>query len=221
MSFDPPSPELTPDDEAALAALLGSAAIWEPDVHGDEDAIVASITALAGSTPGSEREHVTASTAPASAGVTPLPAASKKPRWLAAVAAAVLVVAGGAFALNSLGGQEGVEVALSGTDLAPDASATALVDEGDLGVKINIEIEGLAPAPDGFYYEAWVRESPEVGVSAGTFHLRGADPDEPGAIELWAGVSTEDYPLITVTLQEEGGGPASSGEVVLKGTISE
>ncbi|MBV1894375.1 MAG: anti-sigma factor, partial [Ilumatobacteraceae bacterium] len=70
-------------------------------------------------------------------------------------------------------------------------------------------------APDGFYYEAWLRKSPEVGVSAGTFHLRGGD----GSIQLWAGVALDEYPILTVTLQTEGGGAASSGIVVLAGKI--
>jgi hypothetical protein len=106
-------------------------------------------------------------------------------------------------------------LALVGTDLAPGASAEALIDPGPLGVRITLDVSGLAPSPPGTYYQAWVRKSPEIGISAGTFHLRGGD----GEIELWAGVSTEDYPLITVTLQQEGDGTESSGKVVLKGRL--
>jgi hypothetical protein len=64
-------------------------------------------------------------------------------------------------------------------------------------------------------YEAWLRKDADVGVSAGTFHLRGGD----GELELWAGVSIEDYPLVTVTLQDEAD-PVSSGQVVLRALVA-
>ncbi len=41
-----------------------------------------------------------------------------------------------------------------------------------------------------------------------------------GEIELWAGVTTEDYPLFTVTIQDEAD-PVSSGRVVLRGTVGQ
>jgi len=40
---------------------------------------------------------------------------------------------------------------------------------------------------------------------------------DDGEIELWAGVIIDEYPLMTVTLQDEPGGAASSGEVMLRG----
>lgn len=135
--------------------------------------------------------------------------------FAAGIAAALLLFVGIGTFTDSSEGDQGIELALAGTDLAPTASANALIDQGPLGVRIRLDVSGLPPSPEGTYYEAWVRKSPEVGVSAGTFHLRGGD----GEIELWAGVSTDDYPLITVTLQQEGDGPASSGKVVLKGRL--
>lgn len=135
--------------------------------------------------------------------------------FVAGIAAALLLVVGIGTLSENKPKLEQVELALAGTELAPQAQAQALIHEGTLGVRIRLDVSGLAPSPEGTYYEAWVRKSPEVGVSAGTFHLRGGD----GAIDLWAGVSTEDYPLITVTLQQEGDGPASSGKVVLKGRL--
>jgi hypothetical protein len=38
-------------------------------------------------------------------------------------------------------------------------------------------------------------------------------------VVLWSGVELTDYPKLTVTLQSEGAGPASSGRVVLTGDI--
>ena len=57
----------------------------------------------------------------------------------------------------------------------------------------------------------------DVGVSAGTFHMRGGD----GSIELWSGVSPDDYPLVTVTIQQEADGAESSGRVVLRGLLTD
>jgi hypothetical protein len=132
-------------------------------------------------------------------------------------AAVLLVVAVGWVALRSPDA-EGELVALAPTDLAPLAArAEARVSDQPGGTRILLEVRGLPPAPAGSYYEAWLRQSPEVGVSAGTFHLRGGDDE----VELWSGVATEDYPLITVTIQEEGGGAASSGRVVLSGRVAD
>ena len=135
-------------------------------------------------------------------------------RWRAAAlgAAAALLVVAGLFGISRLGSEgPDLEVALAGTDLAPAASAVAEVTELDEGTRLVITIDDLPPAAPGTYYEAWLRKDAEVGVSAGTFHLR----DGAGPIELWAGVSTDDYPLITVTIQDEAQ-TESSGRVVLK-----
>jgi hypothetical protein len=113
--------------------------------------------------------------------------------------------------LNPSDGGADVELALAATELAPGASADAAIDTTPLGTRILLDMRDLPPAPAGTYYEAWLRIDADIGVSAGTFHMRGGD----GEIELWAGVSIDDYPLFTVTLQDEGGGAASSGRVVL------
>jgi hypothetical protein len=112
---------------------------------------------------------------------------------------------------------EGRELALNPTALAPAASGQIHAANLADGVRIILDVSGLPPAAPGTYYEAWVRKSPEVGVSAGTFHLRGGGHS---SIELWAGVPVEEYPLFTVTVQEEGKGAASSGKVVLSGRFT-
>ena len=38
---------------------------------------------------------------------------------------------------------------------------------------------------------------------------------------LWSGVDLAAYRRVTVTLQREGGGPASSGQVLLAGDVPE
>lgn len=199
--------ELTEAEAAQLAALVGDPALWEEPNRADEDAIVAAIRAEAGaeslSFPGDDP----------SSNVIPI---SRARRWLgpiaAGVAAALVVLAGFAFVMN--GDDDGVVLALDGTEVAPGASAEAIVAPLDAGTRIILDVSGLPPAEPGTYYEAWMRIDAETGVSAGTFHMRGGD----GTIELWSGVTPDDYPLITVTLQDEGQ-TESSGVVVLRGLL--
>lgn len=206
MADDPTEPGRDePALPADLARLLSEQAVWDDSDPADEDAIVAAISVERGDR------------APAGA-ADPRPAPARSvvrvlAPFLAGVAAALLVSVGIAAFAGSDDEPDGEVVALAGTDLAPDASAEASVLDTPLGTRMVLDVSNLAPAPPGSYYEAWLRESAEVGVSAGTFHLRGGDGD----IELWAGVSLAEYPLITVTLQEEGE-VGSSGQVVLRGT---
>ena len=82
------------------------------------------------------------------------------------------------------------------------------------GLSISLTIDGLPPAEPGTFYQAWMRG--DIGsVPIGTFHAREGD----GPIELWSGVDVADYPTMTVTIQQEGAGPESSGIVVLRGEI--
>lgn len=195
----------------SIDALLSDPATWDDPPAGLEDFLVATITAEAAST------GVASSEAPPLASnvvslFSPKRIAGVVVPFAAGIAAALLLVV----ALQSQPKPVvGTEVALAGTPLAPGATATALITEGSLGVRIILDVSGLEAAPAGFYYEAWVRQDAAVGVSAGTFHLHGGD----GSIELWAGVSTQEYPLVTVTLQAEGAGAESSGQVVLKGLL--
>ncbi len=211
MTDDPFNDELTEDDEAHLAAFLSDPGLWEEPSMEDEDAIVAAIRAEAALFPRPEREDV----AELPANVIPI---SRARRWLAPVAAgiaaALVVLAGFAFVSAGDDDPEGVVLALEGTDIAPDATAEAVVAPLQAGTRIVLDVSGLPPADPGTYYEAWMRVDAEIGVSAGTFHLRGGD----ATIELWSGVTPTDYPLITVTVQSEAQ-PESSGVVVLKGLL--
>lgn len=215
--------ELTPEHpagdevviDARLSALLAEPEMWDDPDPDAEASIVAAIAAAAAT------EHTGPARTPDAGGADEAEASknvvaiSAVRRWIApflAGAAAVLLVVA-AVAIVPGGDADVVAVAMAGTPEAPDASATADVAATPLGTRIEFDVTGLPPAPEGSYYEAWLRQSPEVGVSAGTFHLRGGD----GEIELWAGVGLDEYPLVTVTLQREGDGAESSGVVVLSG----
>jgi len=151
--------------------------------------------------------------------VTELPTA-RRPAWSRPVllAAAVVVVVGLAVAggLRLAGGSDpvDVEVALAGTEEAPSATATAELRDEPAGVSVVLRVDGLPPAPDGTFYEAWL-VGPTGKVSAGTFHQRG-DQDE---IKLWLGVDPATYEAITVTRQPVDGGTLAEGVPVLRGEL--
>ncbi|MEM9713730.1 MAG: anti-sigma factor [Actinomycetota bacterium] len=208
--------ELDPDDLAALEDLLGHEAVWAEPPDGLEDAIVAAISAeaqVAAAAP-TIAPPPPPPPAPSSGGAEVIPFRRRLVPLVGAAAAVVLAVFGLSVAFGT-DDEDGVLVALAATDLAPGASGEADVIDTPNGVKILLDVTGLPPAAEGTYYQAWVRNA-DGGVSAGTFHLRGGG----GEIELWSGVPIEDYPIITVTLQTEGEGPASSGMVVLRGELS-
>ena len=215
-----------------LRALLADPHVWaEPEPGGAEALLAAiragpSVPAAPAPAAGPHAAGVVASTpggAAAPPGFVPPsrpPAAGSRPRrWAAVAAAAALVVVAGAVGLavgrSDDGGDrpEGEEFAIAGTPLAPEASAVATVDPKGAGVAIVLEVEGLAAAAPGTYYEAWMAGDGGA-VPAGTFHMRGGD----GWIYLWSGVDPAEYPTLNVTLEREGGG--GSGEVVLTGPIA-
>ena len=105
-------------------------------------------------------------------------------------------------------------VAMSGTALAPAASATAVLEPRSAGVAITLQIKGLVAAPPGMYYAAWMQGAAGT-VPVGTFHWhKGGIP-----IELWSGVTGEQYPDLFVTLQREGQPATPSADVVLRGHL--
>lgn len=236
MSSDHPhnnADDQRPDvDERALddlASILSDASMWETSDPADEEAIFAAIAELAAT---DSPVSVAADTEPAIRASMPSEPAltsaeqpsnvvsiSSRRRWagpFAAGIAAALALVLGVSALTGGTDRAGIELALAPTDLAPDAVGVVEIIETPNGTVLLLDVSGLPPAPEGSYYEAWVRQDAQVGVSAGTFHLRGGG----GEIELWAGVTAEDYPLFTITIQDEAD-PVSSGRVVLRGLLGE
>ena len=228
-----------PGQFGALGSLLGDPALWAEPSPGVEDAVLAAIASLASDSglPGATSTN----TAPAGTGLdnpepTLLSARSRpyrqpeeisldkshrrRRRWILAPLAAAAAIAAAALAtlavVNNHTSTSSELVALSGTDLAPKATAEARIEEQPNGARIVLDLRDLPPAPPGTFYAAWVlRDEPKSRVAAGTFHMRGGD----GTIELWAGVSTESYRTLSVTLQSEDD-PAGPGQVVLRGRRS-
>lgn len=226
---DDDATDVSPDALAEITAMLSDASMWEEADPGDEAAILAAIGELATGNPiESVSPDLTSPDFAPTAHVSSAPGAgvssnvvsiSSARRWVGPFAvgiAAALALVLGVSALTAESEREGIELALSGTDLAPGAEGVVEIVTTPNGTVLLLDVSGLPPAPVGSYYEAWVRQDAQIGVSAGTFHLRGGGGD----IELWAGVAAEDYPLFTVTIQDEAD-PVSSGRVVLKGLLGE
>ncbi|MGX7826546.1 anti-sigma factor [Actinokineospora sp. 24-640] len=136
--------------------------------------------------------------------------------WAAGLAVAAAAVGVGGYAAGG-GFAPGPDsaFALSGTDNAPGATAAGALRHTPSGLEIELDVENLAPAPEGAYYQAWLKGA-EGTVTIGTFHARRGGED----IVLWSGVEdVTRYETVTVTLQQEGGGPSSSGLVVLVGSV--
>jgi hypothetical protein len=219
-----------PDDERAVAALLDTLApalrdeaVWVEPPAGLADSIIAAIAAERTAGPAAPTAGPMAARTPApdaAANVRPITSArSRRSRatwWVgAAAAAAVAALAVGIVVSRGDGESDVEQFAIGGTELAPDAAATAEVNQRGAGVAIALDIRDLPPAPEGFYYQGWVRNEEGETVTIGTFHMRAGD----STVTLWSGVPVEEYPTLTITLQEEGAGPESSGEVVLRGSI--
>lgn len=111
-------------------------------------------------------------------------------RWLAPLAAAAAAL----IAFVAFSGSPDWEVTLGGTDAAPGASAVAFGWNEDNGTRVELDVEGLEPAPEGFFYELWF-SSEDIHISAGTFHGTG------DGVTLWAGVSRGDFPRVWITLE--------------------
>lgn len=134
---------------------------------------------------------------------------------LGAVAAALLigaVVGGGVIRALDRTKSPDAQVALGGTPLAPNAHGDADMRNEANGVEIRLHVSGLPRTPAGFYYQAWLKGAKGL-VPIGTFHTG------EGEVILWSGVPIDQYPTITVTVEEDNGDQGSSGKRVLVGDL--
>jgi hypothetical protein len=103
------------------------------------------------------------------------------------------------------------EFALAPTERAPGAQGTVEVTPEESGLRIELNATGLPRRDNGTFYQAWLRNDDGQSIPIGTFH-NGKD------VVLWAGVSLEDYPELTITQEEANDDQASSKLVVLSGS---
>ena len=184
------------DIEHARLELQGES-MWVEPPEGLEGSIVAAIT----------RE-----TAPES-GPSPAPVAdigsrrfSVRSGIIGSAAAVVLLVVGGLFMLFGTSAPDW-EVTMTGTDVAPSASAVVAGWNMDAGTRVVLETSDLAQAPDGFVYQLWFSKGSQ-DISAGTF-------TDPSHVELTVGIARKDYPTVWLSLQPIDTGSGDAGPALL------
>jgi hypothetical protein len=197
--------QLDNDQRAALDELRGlltDPATWAEPSDELEDRVVTAIAAEPAAQPRSRR-------------ISPKPARSWRRLTVIAAASAAAVALAVGIALgvtNSTTSAQRFHATLAATNLAPGASGSATLTRTDAGWRVKLRTSGLSRLDNGRYYEAWLKNDAGILVPIGTFN-------QGPAVTLWAGVSPQDFPTLTVTKQTANGNPASSGLRVLVGPI--
>ena len=130
---------------------------------------------------------------------------------IAAAAAVLLVVGVGTVITSHRGHAMEFAATLQGTELAPTATGSVTMTKTTSGWRIHLRASGLPRLDGGRYYQGWLKDDAGTLVPIGTFN-------QATDVTLWSGVPPSDFPTITVTRQDAGAGPASSGQKVLVGT---
>jgi hypothetical protein len=133
-------------------------------------------------------------------------------RWVRPALAAAALVLVAAVATGVLATREtpSATIELAGATGAPTAHGEIRVIERDAGWRLVLDVQGLAPAGPGTYYQGWAIKDDEY-VPLGTFHMHKA-----GQVELWSGVPLRQFRRIEVTSQRVGAGQ-DPGTLVLAG----
>lgn len=210
-----PADERTELDQ--LRVLLESPATWVEPPAELEDRIVNAVTTAAG--------HDTAA-AVGEATETADQAPQRPPsRWrslfrrptvaLASLGAAVAAIAVVVVLASGSSGPTPLHFAMivNGTQLAPGVHGKANLTKTASGWRIELAAPGLPHLQNGRYYQAWLKNAAGLLVTVGTFN-------DARQVTLWSGVPVTKFRTLTVTEQRANGNPASSGRVVLMGTIT-
>ena len=105
-------------------------------------------------------------------------------------------------------------VALDRFDDGPvGASGTATVADIDGVREVTIDTRGLKPSEPGQSYEVWMIRDAKRMVGLGTFKV---GPEGRATVTLPATVSPEDYPVMDVSVEPDGGPATHSGVSVLR-----
>ena len=185
-----------------IVALLDDPSLWQEPSDGLEDRIVADI--------GEERRVV-------------VPIGRGRRAWPGRlVAAAVGAAAAAAIVLIAVprddDQQADASIDIVGTDLAPGITGSADITSLQSGVRIDFSVEGLPRRDGNDFYQGWLKNcAGDLLVPIGTFHEL---DDATG----WAGVSVDDFPVLTVTREQiappKDAAQGSSGEVVVSGALA-
>ncbi len=97
----------------------------------------------------------------------------------------------------------------------PGADGAVEVTHNDGGFEIMLDAAGLPVLPDDEYYQAWLQGRDGMLVPIGTFS------SSDSRVTFWSGVSPQDYPTMTVTIEASDGDQNSSGRRVLVGDVGD
>jgi hypothetical protein len=169
---------------AGSGVSLSDGALWEPSPDLEDDVMASAV------------------------GTSRVPSAGTGGRWwLAAAAVVVAVAAVGTLTYRAIRPSPDWSVTLAATDLAPGATASIDGWNETGGTRVRLDIDGLPPAPDGYFYELWFSEGP-LHISAGTF--RATD-----GVEMWTAVRRSDFPRLWITLEPIDDDESPSPDTVL------
>jgi hypothetical protein len=196
-------PELRDQDaerlDAALGRLLADPAVWvDVPPHLEREVVNslrsrAAVNARAGQArPARRRAYVFLSAA-------------------AAVIIAVVITA--TIATRGSGTGADFAVQLTGTQLAPNAHASARITKNRGGFTVKLDAHNLQQLPPGEFYQAWLKNDSGTLIPIGTFS------SSDSRITLWSGVSPKDFPTLTVTIEQPDGNQSASGRRVLIGKV--
>ena len=187
-----------------LRDLLADEAVWlEPDPALEDRILNAIASEVAASPPAHPQPAVTP--------IRRRPGRVMYAALATAVAAAIIGVV--AVRLSTNHATPTFTAAMAPSNLAPGASGDATLTRTDAGWRVALHVAGLPRLDNGRFYEAWLKNGAGSLVPIGTFN---SGPD----VTLWAGVTPQDFPTITVTEQQANGTNSSSGLRVLAGPIT-
>jgi hypothetical protein len=179
--------------------LLADPALWTEPPPDLEDRVVAAVDATAPPT-----HSWVQSTDRGGSWVRPLVAGLAV---AAAIVAALLV-------FSHRGNNAFAAFELQGTDLAPAAHGKVSIYRDSAGFRIELKANDLPALEGGRFYQAWLKGDGGL-IPIGTF-----SQGNGSTVTLWSGASPEDFPMLTVTVEEPDGNQESSGHRVLVGTIA-
>ena len=189
-----------------MAELLGDPSTWAEPGAGLEDAVVLAVAAA--DPESSTSAPPTTTRARGAAGM------RRRRIFLSAVAvAATLAVILGVFVATRSSSRADYAANLAATASAPGAQASAAITRTKAGFRFALDAHGLPTLPGGEYYQAWLKNAAGTLVPIGTFS------SSDGQVTLWSGVSPQEFPTMTVTIEKADDIQESSGVRVLTGEV--
>jgi hypothetical protein len=153
------------------------------------------------------------------AGVRQAGARRSRNRWLAAAAAAIVLLVGVGVASTTLPGdsQQAPQVISLVDAGSGNASGTADVRVTEAGAVVDLHVSDLPPSPPGTLYECWFVGPGDTGerpnrVSAGTFLVGSSGSAN---VQMIAAADLSKFPKMGVTAEPADGNPQRTGPKVL------